>query len=88
MINDDTLAYQGGAYFAVGGFDWNLQVIDIITIIIIIIKTITITITITIMMFSSTGTHYLSTNGREELTLGNPHIVLLWLVDSFPLIRM
>jgi len=25
VINDDTLAYQGGAYFAVGGFDWNLQ---------------------------------------------------------------
>jgi len=25
VINDDTLAYQGGSYFAVGGFDWNLQ---------------------------------------------------------------
>jgi polypeptide N-acetylgalactosaminyltransferase len=26
VISDDTLAYHGGAYFAVGGFDWNLQV--------------------------------------------------------------
>jgi len=25
VINDDTFQYQGGAYFAVGGFDWNLQ---------------------------------------------------------------
>jgi len=25
VLNEDTLAYQGGAYFAVGGFDWNLQ---------------------------------------------------------------
>jgi len=25
VISDDTLAYQGGSYFAVGGFDWNLQ---------------------------------------------------------------
>ena len=54
MINDDTLAYQGGAYFAVGGFDWNLQVIDVITIIITLIIT-TITM-ITLMLFSSTGT--------------------------------
>jgi len=25
VINDETLAYQGGSYYAVGGFDWNLQ---------------------------------------------------------------
>lgn len=25
VLNEDSLAYQGGAYFAVGGFDWNLQ---------------------------------------------------------------
>jgi len=25
VINDETLAYQGSSYFAVGGFDWNLQ---------------------------------------------------------------
>jgi len=25
VLNEDTLAYQGGSYFALGGFDWNLQ---------------------------------------------------------------
>ena len=36
VINDDTLAYQGGSYFAVGGFDWNLQVFTIHVIVAII----------------------------------------------------